>query len=218
MTNAELILDIYNTYNERTREQILENLNIAIELGKIRRVPVDRYITLPAVTNRSKHSVMSWFNRPDKKIPLIDLCMIADYLNYNIYSFFNTKDNCDITKEDFLVSNEYYNSLHPPDSAEIFIKAYNLQLNTDKNIVLNNIEKYYGTSKQIVDHHLSIRQNKIRELCNCTRQTYYAWFNRSRTNVKIPLISLCQIAIGAEIDVFDLFIFDEDENDIIKDG
>lgn len=205
MTNAELILDIYENYNERTREQILENLNIAIELGKIRVIPVDRYRTLPEVTNRSKHAVMSWFNRPDYKIPLIDLCMIANYLNYNIYSFFKIKENCKVTKEDFLIANEYNNSRHSPDSAKIFIKAYNLQYKTDKNIVLDNIEKYYGTSEEIIDHHSNTRQKKIKELCNCTKHTYYAWFNRSRANVKIPLIPLCQIAVGAGVDVFDLF-------------
>ena len=205
VNRANLILEIFDTYKNRTREEILENLNIAIALGRDRRMPVDRYVALPEVTNRSKHSVMSWFNREHKKIPLIDLCMIADYLNYNLFAFFNTENFGKKTKGDFLLANEIANSKYPPDSARIFIKASKLQYDTDKDIIVDNLEKYFGYTKDMKMHHSSERQNKIMGICNCNKHTYISWFNRSRKNVRVPLASLCKLANAAEIDVFDMF-------------
>lgn len=205
MTNASLILDIQKNYDERTREQILTNLNIAISLEKNKGLEVDRYRALPKITNRSKHSVMSWFNRPDKKIPLIDLCMIAQYLKYNIYSFFTIKENCEVNIADFLIANDYNNAHYPVNSAEIFVRAFDLQYATDKNIVIDNLEKFYKTSDELLAHHDNSRQVRIMELCNCTLQTYYAWFNRSRMNVRIPLASLCLMADDINIDIFYIF-------------
>lgn len=209
MNNAELILDIQKCYDERTREEILSNLNIAVSLGKSKGLEVDRYRALPEITNRSKHTVMSWFNRPEKKIPLIDLCMLAHYLNYNIYSFFTTKENCKVDIADFLMANDYNNTHYPADSAEIFIRASELQYNTDKNIVIDNLERFYGTSEEILAHHSNERQVRVMNVCCCAQQTYYAWFNRSRKNVRIPLISLCQMAVDCGVDIF--YLFEEHE-------
>ena len=206
MENAKIITDIQEKYDSLSREQILNNLNIAISLGKTKGMDVDRYCALPKIANRSKHTVMSWFNRPHVKIALFDLCMIARYLNYNIYTFFTVRnDEAEVKVGDFLVANEYNNSHYPTDSADIFIRAYNLQYETSKDIVLDNLEKYYGTSAEILAHHLNIRQKTIMEICGCTKQTYYAWFNRSRKNVKIPLIPLCRLVLNIDMDIFDVF-------------
>lgn len=205
MNNAELILEIQKQYDARTREEVLANLNISVALGKSKGLEVDRYRALPKVTNCSKHTVMSWFNRPDKRIPLIDLCMIASYLHYNIFSFFTIKKNCEVSTADFLIANDYYNTNYPADSADIFIRASELQYNTDKDIVIDNLEKYYGSSEEILAHHSNERQKKVVDICDCKVWTYYAWFNRSRKNVRIPLISLCQLAVAADVDIFNLF-------------
>ena len=205
MNNASLILDIQRHYDELTREQVLANLNIAVSLGKAKGLEVDRYRALPKITKRSKHTVMSWFNRPQKKIPLIDLCVVAQYLGYNIYSFFTIKENCEVNVADFLMANDYNNANLPVDGAEIFIRAYNLQYETDKNIVIDNIETFYKTSEELLARHDNSRQVRIRELCGCALQTYYAWFNRSRTNVKIPLLSMCLIAEDSNMDIFYFF-------------
>ena len=91
------------------------------------------------------------------------------------------------------------------DSAYIFIKAYNLQVGVDKDTVLNNIEKYYGSADELTEHHSNVRQSIVVNTCGCTVNTYHAWFNRSRKNVKIPLIPLCKLAVSAGVDIFDLF-------------
>lgn len=205
MTNADVILAIQNQYDKLTRDEIVNNLNIAISLGKAKGLEIDRYRALPKITNRSKHSVMSWFNRPNKKIPLLDLCMIAKYLNYNIFSFFTTKENCVTNKEDFLVANDYNNFHYPVDSADIYIRGFNMQYETDKNTVIDNVEKYYLSSEEILKNHTTKRMNRVMNLCGCTKTTYRSWFNRSRKNVKIPLIPLCKLAIDADVDVFSFF-------------
>ena len=230
MKNAELILKIQEEYDNRTREEILTNLNIAIALGTSRGQEADRYRALPNITKRSKHTVMSWFNRPDKKIPLVDLCMIAEYLDYNIFAFF--KINSSINIEDasseqlrmffngkqvsggvknissavgnFVIANDKCNKEYPPDSAKIYIRAYNKRYDTDKNKVIDNLEKYYMSSGELLKHHLNTRKVTVMDICECTHHTYTSWFNRSRTNVRIPLDSLCRLAIAADVDIFDL--------------
>lgn len=206
MNNAELILTMQDKYDGCKREEILINLNTAISLGKSKGLEVDRYRALPKITNRSKHTVMSWFNRPDKKIPLVDLCMIAKYLHYNVFAFFNTKTSgmTNTYIQDFLVANDYYNEKYPIDSADIYIRAYDMQYNTDKNIVVDNLEKYYGTTDELLAHHSNKRQVRVMHVCKCTQHSYYSWFNRSRTNVRIPLIALCKLAVDADVDIFDL--------------
>ena len=206
MNNAELILTMQDKYDGCKREGILINLNTAISLGKSKGLEVDRYRALPKITNRSKHTVMSWFNRPDKKIPLVDLCMIARYLHYNVFAFFNTETSGTTNTyiQDFLVANDYYNEKYPIDSANIYIRAYDMQYNTDKNIVVDNLEKYYGTTEELLAHHSNKRQVRVMDVCKCTQQSYYSWFNRSRTNVRIPLIALCKLAVDADVDIFDL--------------
>ena len=211
MDNANLILEMQKQYDNRTREQILSNLNTAISFVKTKGVEVDRYRSLPKITNKSKHTVMSWFNRPDKKIPLIDLCMLANYLCYNIFSFFTIKENGDVSLSEFLIANEYNNAKYPVDSANIYIRAYNLQSETDKDVVIDNLEKFYGSSKEILKHHSKVRQKRVISICNCTHQTYIAWFNRSRKNVHVPLISLCKLAIDCGVDVF--YFFEEHETE-----
>ena len=204
MNNAQLILKMQERYDSRTRQEILTNLNIAIAQGKTKGLELDRYRSLPKITNRSKHTVMSWFNRP-KKIPLIDLCTIASYLHYNIFAFFIINDNRETAVQDFLIANDYYNEHYPVDSADIYIRAYNMQINTDKNIVVDKLEKYFGTTKEVLKNRYK-RQYRIMEICNCTESVYHAWFNRGRANVRIPLLSLCKLAIAANTDIFDFMM------------
>lgn len=203
MDNGRLILDIRDRHEERLREEILANLNVALEISRKQGIKVDRYIALPSITNRSKHTVMSWFQREEKKIPLIDLCVIAEYLHYNIYSFFKTKENCIITEEEFLRENDECNRTHTRYGAKIFILAYNAQYNIDKDVLIDNVEKYYKSTEEIMSNHSSERMERITKICGCNKNTYRAWFNRSRKNVKIPLYSLCKLAIDADVDVFE---------------
>ena len=204
MNNAEKILSLQNLYDSSTRDEILNTLNTAIAIGKDRKLKVDRYIALPEVTGRSKYAVMSWFNRPDKIIPLIDLCMIANYLSYNIFTFFKIKKDV-ITFDDFLETNNYCVEHYPSDAADVYIQAFKLQKSTDKDTIVDNLEKLYGSTADILKNHSNARQKTIMDISGCTLYTYRTWFNRSRKEAKIPLIPLCKLAIGAVVDIFYMF-------------
>jgi len=195
MKKTKLILELYNAYNIQNRDVVIGNVEKALVLAKGKGIDVTKRKALPACTGRTWHAVASWF-REGKQIPLIDLCKLSEYLQYNVFAFLETGD--------FYQSNDYHN-YHHPNAARIFIDVYNLQRITPKDIIVDGVEKYYGTSEEMLASHSNERKTKVMEICNCNPQTYYAWFNRSRTNVKIPMIELCKLADNAGVEVFEFF-------------
>ena len=47
------------------------------------------------------------------------------------------------------------------------------------------------------------KQAKLMELTASSKHTVYAWINKSRNDVKIPLIKLCMIAETLNIDIYE---------------
>lgn len=195
MNRTKLILELYDKYNIQDKEIITMRLEQALELAKTKGISVTKRKALPACTGRTWHAVASWF-REGKQVPLIDLCKVSEYLQYNVFAFLETGD--------FYQSNDYHN-YHHPNAARIFIDVYNLQRITPKDMIVDGVERYYGTSEEMLATHSNERKTKVMEICNCNLQTYYAWFNRSRTNVKIPMIELCKLADNAGVEVFEFF-------------
>lgn len=190
MEYTETILEIQEKYDKASWENILCNFKIALQIGEEYGIAVDRGVTLSNVTNRSRHTVNSWFNRK-KKIPLIDICMVAKYLGMSIYPFIVDR-NLDGKKE--FTSLNVETVFSGAIARDVYIRAVEMQHNTDKDIVLNNIREYFEKGYGDV----------CMEICGCKKDTYYAWFNRSRKNVKIPLLSLCKIAEYLNVNVFTL--------------
>ena len=208
MTNTEHILEVLCKYENSTREDILKPLNIAVSFGKSIGLPVDRYRALPEVTGRSKHTVMSWFNRPDKKIPLIDLCVIARYLKLNIYTFL-VHDSGIIDSASLLGCNQKCMIKYGTDPTELYIEAYKAHRDLDKDILVDNLEQHFITCEEIWDLDVTEKNKRwelFEEICNCSYFTYKSWFNRSRKNVRVPLDQLCRIAIYLGVDVFSLMV------------
>lgn len=195
MKKTKLILELYNAYNIQNRDIIIGNVEKALVLAKGKGIDVTKRKALPACTGRTWHAVASWF-REGKQIPLIDLCKLSEYLQYNVFAFLEIGD--------FYQSNDYHN-YHHPNAARIFLDAYNLQRITPKDIIVDNVERYYGTSEEMLSKHSNERQTRVMGICGCSKQTYYAWFNRSRVNVKIPMIELCKLADNAGVEVFEFF-------------
>lgn len=195
MNKTKMILELYDRYNIQDKEIITKRLEQALELAKAKGISVTKRKALPACTGRTWHAVASWF-RDGKRIPLDDLCKLAEHMQYNVFAFLETGD--------FYSSNDYHN-YHHPNAARIFLDAYNLQRITPKDIIVDNVERYYGTSEEMLSKHSSERQTRVMGICGCSKQTYYAWFNRSRTNVKIPMIELCKLADNAGVEVFEFF-------------
>lgn len=85
-----------------------------------------------------------------------------------------------------------------------------LQLNelwskTDKNIISNNIRKYIKDNIPECKDSFNALWNSLVEITGSTRYTAYAWLNRSRNNVKIPLLKLCMIADKFDVDIIEFF-------------
>lgn len=190
-----MILELYNAYNIQNRDVIIGNVETALTLAKSKGIDVTKRKALPACTGRTWHAVASWF-RDGKNIPLDDLCKLAEHMQYNVFAFLETGN--------FYQSNDYHNYNHP-NVARIFLDAYNLQRITPKDVIVDNVERYYGTSEEMLSKHSNERQTVVMGICGCSKQTYYAWFNRSRTNVKIPMIELCKLADNAGVEVFEFF-------------
>ena len=83
--------------------------------------------------------------------------------------------------------------------ARDYIELTELWENTDKDFMIDNIERIIGhpTSKDI---------DYLAKITNVSNHTVLAWFNRSRSNVKIPLIKLCILADYFNVDVRRFFI------------
>lgn len=195
MNKTKLILELYDRYNIQDKEIITRRLEQALELAKAKGISVTKRKALPACTGRTWHAVASWF-REGKQVPLVDLCKLSEHLQYNVFAFLETGD--------FYKCNDFHN-YHHPNAARIFLDAYNLQRITPKDTIVDRVENYYGTSDEMLARHSNERKLKVMEICNCNPQTYYAWFNRSRPNVKIPMIELCKLADNAGVEVFEFF-------------
>lgn len=88
--------------------------------------------------------------------------------------------------------------------AKDIIELTEIWNNTDKTIIVNKIEK-------IMEYYLmtNSRSKLIAELAkntNVSIHTAAAWLNRSRKNVKIPLIKLCMLSDHLGIDIKDMLI------------
>ncbi len=205
MNNAEIILDMQDRYDAAGREDILENIKVALYVSEHNGKNVNIYKDFPTITGKSKFTIAGWFNNSsNKKIPLYNLVKIMDHLTFNIYTILSDPGSIS-TVIKFKTVNEQMNEKYGNDCNSIYIKAFDLQYETDKDIVISNIEKHYGSADDMIEHHLDERMTKIMEVCGCTKDTYHAWFNRSRKNVKIPLLYLCKLSIDMGVDVFDLF-------------
>lgn len=76
--------------------------------------------------------------------------------------------------------------------------------NTDKEIVIENIEVCLYAKYPECAAHWQEKINKIAEITDSKPNTVYAWFNRGRWDVKVPLLKLCAIAIDLDIDIYKL--------------
>ena len=74
-------------------------------------------------------------------------------------------------------------------------------------MVLDHLEEYFLSDEEMRELPVGDRSERwetFREVCGCSKSAYQAWFNRSRKNVRIPLLYLCRLAEHLKEDVFDL--------------
>lgn len=79
-------------------------------------------------------------------------------------------------------------------TAQIFMDITELWDNTPKSVMVDNIERFLGYSTTFRGHKDNTRLKELEEMTESSRHTVNAWMNRSRENVKIPLLKLCKIS------------------------
>lgn len=83
--------------------------------------------------------------------------------------------------------------------AEEILDLNELWNKTDKETIANNVDRVVTMRFPRYDN--TERIAWLMRMTNSGKHTIHAWFNRSRENVKIPLLKLCIIADELNIDV-----------------
>lgn len=88
------------------------------------------------------------------------------------------------------------------------LKLYSLWEQTDKETIVDNIEKY------LYEQHPECKTHKVKmefliDMSGSRKDTVYAWINRSRKTVKVPFLKLCRIAKALELDIQDMLYKEE---------
>ena len=79
-------------------------------------------------------------------------------------------------------------------TAQIFMDITELWENTPKSVMIDNIERFLGYSTTFRGHKDNTRLKELENITDSSRHTVNAWMNRSRENVKVPLLKLCKIS------------------------
>ena len=75
---------------------------------------------------------------------------------------------------------------------------------TNKSIIADNVEKYLYVKYPECRASYSAKMEKLIEITKCKKDAIYSWLNRSRENVKVPLLKLCILAVALDVNVGDL--------------
>lgn len=79
--------------------------------------------------------------------------------------------------------------------------------NTNKIIIADNVEKYLYMKFPECQNSYNVKMDKLMEITKCKKDSIYSWLNRSRENVKVPLLKLCMLAVAFDINI-ELFFED----------
>lgn len=90
--------------------------------------------------------------------------------------------------------------------AREYLQLNELWSKTDKNIISDNVRKYIGDNIPECQNSFNVLWDNLVEITGSTRYTVYAWLNRSRSNVKIPLLKLCMIADKLNVDIIEFLV------------
>lgn len=88
--------------------------------------------------------------------------------------------------------------------ASEFLKYHALWEQTSKGTIADNIEKYLGEKYPQCNNSYKTTMEVLVEISGSKKDSVYSWLNRSRENVKVPFLKLCNIAQGLGVDIQDL--------------
>lgn len=76
---------------------------------------------------------------------------------------------------------------------------------TNQSIIADNVEKYLYIKFPECLGNWSTKVSVISEMTKSKKDTVYAWLNRGRENVKVPLLKLCMLAVEFDVSVEEFF-------------
>lgn len=195
MDKARTVLNLITQFDNTDRETIMRNINYTMHnLGERR---MEQYRKVIEVTGKSKSFVLTWFNGKIK-LPLVDLCRIANLVNVNVYSLL--KDNG--SYEGLMANSRLDNVLFGKDVATIYIEVFEAHKAAPKDVVVDKLEECYGRTN---GYHKD-RMERVTSITGATKVAYRSWFARSRTRVRLPLDAMCKLAIAADVDIMEFFL------------
>ncbi len=84
--------------------------------------------------------------------------------------------------------------------ANIVLELQEKWEHTDKNTIMDNLERFL-IAKYPECRGFDTKLEKLMDISGAKKHTVYAWVNRSRENVKVPFLKLCEIAKTLDVDV-----------------
>ena len=192
MDKAKTVLNLIILFDKADRETIMGNINYMMPKLADRRMK--QYQKIFEITGKSRSFVLTWFNG-NVKLPLIDLCKIANLFEVNVYSLMKNNGSCDVLLKESALDDILFGK----DIASIYIEVFEAHKAADKDVVVDALEKYYGFSTE----YKSNRMERVCEITGATKVAYHSWFSRARKRVRLPLDGLCKLAIAADVDIMD---------------
>lgn len=85
--------------------------------------------------------------------------------------------------------------------AETILDIMERRDKTSKAYIKSQTEKYLLLRFPDCKKNSLAESEKLAELTNVGRDTAYSWMNSGRSNVKIPLNKLCELAVKLDVDI-----------------
>lgn len=84
------------------------------------------------------------------------------------------------------------------------LKYHALWEQISKATIADNIEKYLCVKYPQCNKSYKAKMEVLVEISGSKKDSVYSWLNRSRENVKVPFLKLCNIAQALDVDIQDL--------------
>lgn len=73
--------------------------------------------------------------------------------------------------------------------------------NTNQSVIADNVEKYLYAKYPECKESYNAKMDKLIDITKSKKDSIYSWLNRSRENVKVPLLKLCMLAVAFDVNV-----------------
>ncbi|WP_295250417.1 hypothetical protein [Ruminococcus sp.] len=73
--------------------------------------------------------------------------------------------------------------------------------NTNQSVIADNVEKYLYAKYPECKESYNVKMDKLIDITKSKKDSIYSWLNRSRENVKVPLLKLCMLAVAFDVNV-----------------